>query len=700
MKMKRFAFLLAIVLIAASALAKEPLTHETMWLMKRVSSPAISPDGKWVVFTVVEPAYDEKDQTSDLWIVPADGSAKPRKITFSKAAESGVTWSDDSRRIAFTAKREGDEAAQAYVLDIAGGGEAQRVTNLSTGARAVKFSPDGRSIVFASSVFRNAADDDANKKAAKEAKDRKANVRVYDSFPIRAWDRWIDPDKQIHIFTQSLDAGSKAKDILAGTKLVAEGGFAGTGLGGETGESINAEWSPDGQSLVFAVTTARNTAAYSEVGTDLYRLRASGGEPERIAHTTGSYGSPQFSPDGKTLYAKFAPDNKLPYNNQRIVAFDWPAMTNERTVVGPPFDRSVDDYAITGDGKTLFFTAEDAGLVKIYSASTSGSGDAKLAVDPKAGVYDSLEIAQHAPTLTMVGRWGSSVNPAEVVRIDPAAKTHRNLTNFNVEQAANIDWQPPQHFWFTNASGQRIHNMIVLPPNFDPAKKYPLFVLIHGGAANMWRDQISLRWNYHLLAKPGYVMVMTNYRGSTGFGDKFAQSIQNDPLRGPADDVNAGADEAIKRFPFIDATRQVAGGASYGGHLANWLEATNNGRYKAIVSHAGLSTLLTQWGTSDSIYHRELMVGGPAWEKNPIWSDQSPLTYAGNFKTPILMSVGEHDFRVPMNNTLEMWAALQRMKVPSRLLIWPDENHWIQNAENSRFFYREVADWLGKWVNS
>ena len=695
--MKRALILLTILLSAAVALAKQPLTHETMWLMKRVSSPEISPDGKWVVFSVLEPAYDEKEQTSDLWIVPADGGAKPRKITFSKSAESGVTWSDDSRRIAFSAKREGDDAAQVYVLDIAGGGEAQRVTNVSTGARAVKFSPDGKSIAFASGVFRNAADDEANRKAAKEAKDRKTNVRVYDSFPIRAWDRWIDPDKQIHIMTQPLQSGAPAKDILAGTKLVAEAGFAGTGLGGESGESINAEWSPDGQWLVFAVTTARNTAAYADVGTDLYRVRATGGEPDRIAHGEGSYGSPQFSHDGRTLYAKFSPSSKLPYNNARIVAFDWPAMQNQRTVVGPPFDRSVDDYVITADGRTIYFTAEDAGLVKIYAAPTTGSGDAKLAIDPQRGVYDSLDIASNASGLVMVGRWGSSVNPSEVVRIDPATKAHRNLTDFNVEQAASIDWQPPQHFWFTSSAGQRIHNMIVLPPNFDPAKKYPLFVLIHGGAANMWRDSISLRWNYHLLAKPGYVMLMTNYRGSTGFGEKFAQSIQNDPLRGPANDVNEGADEAIKRFPFIDASRQVAAGASYGGHLANWLEATNNGRYKALVSHAGLSTLETQWGTSDFIYHRELMLGGPAWANNPVWRDQSPLTYAGNFKTPILMSVGERDFRVPMNNTLEMWAALQRMRVPSRLLIWPEENHWILNAENSRFFYREVADWLAKW---
>jgi dipeptidyl aminopeptidase/acylaminoacyl peptidase len=696
--MKRTLVAIALLLTAAAAVAaKQPLTHETMWLMKRVSSPAVSPDGKSVVFSVVEPAYDEKEQISDLWIVPADGSAKARKITFSKSAESGVTWSGDSRRMAFSAKREGDDAAQIYVIDVVGGGEAQRVTNVATGARAPKFSPDGKSIAFASSVFRGTADDDANKKAAKESKDRKTNVRAYDSFPVRAWDRWIEPDKQIHVMTQALDAGSKAKDVLAGTRLVAEPGFAGTSLGGESGETINVEWSPDGQSMVFAATTARNAAAYSEVGTDLYRVNTAGGEPERIAHGEGSYGSPQFSRDGRTLYAKFNPNNKLPFNNDRIVAFDWPAMANLRTIVGPPFDRSADSYAVTSDGRTVYFTAEDAGLVKIYTAPANGNGDPRLAIDPQRGVYDSLDVAPNASGLVMTGRWGSSVNPAQVVRIDPMAKTHRNLTDFNVEQAANIDWQPPQHFWFTSSAGQRIHNFIVLPPNFDPAKKYPLFVLIHGGAANMWRDAISLRWNYHLLAKPGYVMLMTNYRGSTGFGDKFGQSIQGDPLRGPANDVNEGADEAIKRFPFIDASRQVAGGASYGGHLANWLEATTT-RYKALVSHAGLSTLQTQWGTSDSIYHRELMVGGLSWEGGAIWRDQSPLTYAGNFKTPILLSAGERDFRVPMNNTLEMWAALQRMRVPSRLLVWPEENHWILNGENSRFFYGEVADWLEKWV--
>ena len=298
----------------------------------------------------------------------------------------------------------------------------------------------------------------------------------------------------------------------------------------------------------------------------------------------------------------------------------------------------------------------------------------------------------------IVASWGSSVSPSEVVRIDLASKTHRNLTEFAVADARKIDWQTPRHFTFTSKRGRPIHNMIVLPAGFDSTKKYPLFVLIHGGAHNMWQDAISLRWNYHLLAKPGYVMLMTNFTGSTGFGEQFAQNIQGDPLKGPAEELVEAADEAIKRFPFIDASRQVAGGASYGGHLANALEAWSGTRFKALISHAGLVNLESQWGTSDGIYHREIQSLGPVWEQNEVWRTQNPARFAAQFKTPMLLSVGERDYRVPLNNTIEMWSLLQRMRVPSRLLVWPDENHWILNPENGRVFYKEVEGWLAKWV--
>jgi len=689
--LKRILAAVATLLFAAALFAqKQPLTHETLYLMKRVGTPSVSPDGKWVVFSVNEPSYDDKNKVDDLWVVPADGSAKPRKVTSMKAGESDPVWSPDGKRIAFSAKRDGDEQPQIYVLDLSSGGEAQRVTNLSTGVRSPKFSPDGTRLLFASTVFPNAADDEANKAAAKEEKDRKFNVRVYDSFPIRAWDRWRD-EKEPHVFVANAD-GTGVKDLLAGTKLVAEAGFAGTG-GGEGRDTIRGEWSPDGRSIVFAATIARNTAAFAEVDYALYRIGIDGGEPERIASARGSYGSPSFSPDGKTLYATFEPNNGKTYNLTGLVAFEWPSMKNERTVAQT--DRSVNDYTIASDGKTIYFTAEDSGLVKIYSVPANG-GAASVALDPQRGTYSGIVAAEKAPVI--VGRWGSSVDPNEIVRIDVANRKHTNLTSFNVDQARTLDWNPPEHFWFTSKRGRKIHNMIVTPAGFDPSKKYPLFVLIHGGAHNMWQDAITLRWNYHLLAKPGYVMLLTNYTGSTGFGAEFAQRIQGDPLRGPAEELMEAADAAIAKYPFLDATRQVAGGASYGGHLANALEAWSGTRFKALIGHAGLVNLEAQWGTSDVMYGRELMMGGPVWEQNDAWRTQNPVRFAANFKTPMLLSIGEKDYRVPLNNTLEMWALLQRLQVPSRLLVWPEENHWILNPENSKVFYREVETWLGKWV--
>jgi len=302
-----------------------------------------------------------------------------------------------------------------------------------------------------------------------------------------------------------------------------------------------------------------------------------------------------------------------------------------------------------------------------------------------------------APKPQLIASYGSSVSPLEIVRIDPKAHRHANLTHFNTATAATIDWQPPEHFSFTSAKGRIIHNMIVLPPAFDPGKRYPLVTLIHGGAASSHPDQIGLRWNYHLLGAPGYLILLTDYTGSTGYGEKFAQAIKLDPLKTPGDELNQAVDEAIKRYPFIDGNRLCAAGASYGGHLTNWLEATTT-RYKCLISHAGEVDLTTQWGESDAVYEREVTNGGPPWAGNPIWRDQSPITYGANWKTPMLLSIGERDFRVPLGNTLENWTTLQRMHVPSRLLVWPDAWHWILKAEDSRHFYEEVHAWLGKYL--
>jgi dipeptidyl aminopeptidase/acylaminoacyl peptidase len=327
----------------------------------------------------------------------------------------------------------------------------------------------------------------------------------------------------------------------------------------------------------------------------------------------------------------------------------------------------------------------------------AAGGDPHPVLEQKDGQYSGLAVPEHADSVWLFASWQSAVRPAEIVRIDPATTERKTLTAFATKQAEAIDWQPLRHFWHTSRRGKQIHSMIALPPGFDETKKYPLLVLMHGGPHGAWGDSISLRWNYHLLAQPGYVVLATNFTGSTGFGERFAQDILFDPFKGPADEINEAADEAIKHFAYIDASRQCAAGASYGGHLANWMQATTT-RYKCLISHAGLINAESQWGTSDSIYHREVMGGGPPWEATRTWREQNPIRYAKSFRTPILLSVGENDFRVPLNQTLENWSVLQRQRVPSRLLVWPDENHWILKPENSKVFYREVHAWLAKYL--
>jgi dipeptidyl aminopeptidase/acylaminoacyl peptidase len=673
------------------AQTKAPITHEALWMMPRVGSPALSPDGRFVVFSVIEPAYDEKDQRSDLWIVPTDGAAPPRRLTATKAAEANVAWSPDSRRMAFSTRREGDEVAQIYVLDLAGG-EASRVTTLSTGAGFPAWRPDGKALLFTSLVYPAAADDAASQRMAAERKARKYTVRAYDAFPVRRWDRWLD-DRQLHVFTQMLEPAAKAVDVLAGTRLVQSPGYGGRTL--DEGEQLDAIWSPDGQSIIFTATDARNASAYSSVHVHLYQVPAAGGEPRQLTRGNASYERPRFRPDGRAIYFTINADHDSIYALDRLGMAPWP-WNGAPKVVTATLDRSIESWSFTPDSRSIYLTAEDAGLEKVYVMPAEG-GDARAAVDTDRGVYTNLRIGSASGGPMIVANWSSATNPAEVVRIDPATRAHKRLTSFAVDRADRLDWRPLQHFWFTSSRGRRIHSMVALPPGFDPSRKYPLLVTIHGGFANMWRDAISLRWNYHLLASPGYVVLLTNYTGSTGFGEKFSRDILLDPFDGPAKEINEAADEAIRRFPYIDRTRQAAAGASYGGHLVNWLEGTTT-RYRCLVSHAGLVNSEAQWGTSDSIYHRELIAGGPPWEQSKTWREQNPIRNAAKFKTPMLLSVGERDFRVPLNNTLENWSALQRMKVPSRLLVWPNANHWITDGEDSRHFYEEVHAWLARWL--
>ncbi|MBI1782148.1 MAG: S9 family peptidase [Sphingobacteriales bacterium] len=670
----------AVLFITISfAQTKQTITHESMWLMKRVGAPQVSPDGKWVVFNVTDPSYTESEQVSDLWIASTDGNTKPRRLTTGKGGEGGYQWSPDGKYLAFSTKREGDDAGQIYLLNIKDGGEAQRFTNLSTGASSPQWSPDGKSILFNSSVYPGAFTDSANKKIADDRKKIKYKARVYTSFPIRDWDHWRE-DKQTHIFIQSTEANATAKDIFTNVSIVSKEGFS---FGSAT-------WSHDGNEIIFSATTDLNTAAYQEPTTNLYKVSAKGGDATQLTSDGNDYGNAQMSSDGKYLLCYTSANNNYKvYNINKLVRFDWPSMQN-KTYLTPALDRPVNSYTET-NGK-IIMSVEDQGNDKLFSLPVAG-GTLQLLSNNPVGCYNAASVSSDGQTILC--NYDNASMPPEVVKI--SNNNHVFISSFNEEKLKTLDLPQAEVVWMTSSRGKKIRSLLVRPAGFDANKKYPLFVVFHGGPAGSWKDNWSYRWNYHLLASPGYVLVLTDYTGSTGYGDKFAQDIQYDPFKGPANEINEAAADVIKRYSFIDGTKQAGGGASYGGHLANWMQATTT-HYKCLIAHAGLVNSEAQYGTSDVMWGREVMNGGAPWTQNKVWKEQNPIRYAAKFKTPILVTVGEQDFRVPLNNSLENWAALQRMKVPSKLLVFPEENHWILRAENSRFWYSEVQAWLKKYL--
>jgi dipeptidyl aminopeptidase/acylaminoacyl peptidase len=684
---------LLLAVLNAFAQTKTPITHEKVWTMKRVGVPVASPDGRWAVVSVIEPAYDAAQQSSDLWLVATDASRPARRLTSTKAPESDVAWSADSIRIAFSSRREGDEVPQIYVLAL-DGGEAWRLTTAATGAGSPVWRPDGKAILFQSEVYAGADSEEENAKAAAARKGRSYSARVWDSYPIASWDKWLT-DAHPHLLVQELSPGAQPVDLLARTALIRQPGFAGNGTA-DGGEDLEPIWAPGGDWIVFVASVDRDQVLVGLTSTQLYRVNAKGGEPQAITSGPDSYDSPAFSPDGKTLYASYSRGGKdVLYSHNMVARISWPDISKPQ-ILGTGFDRPISRFRPGSDAGTLYLIAEEYGHDKIFALSADG-GEIRPLSAAAAGVYSALEVFGKGPSPVLVANWQSMISPPEVVRVDPKTGERTFLTNFTKADTAGIDWQAPREFWFTAKNGKRIHSFLVLPPAFDESKKYPLLVFMHGGPHQAWKDQWFLRWNYHLLASPGYVVLMTNFTGSPGYGEKFAAEINQDVLRGPASEINEAADEAIRRFSFIDGARQAAGGASYGGYLANWMEG-NTTRYKCLFSHAGLTDNASMWGTTDGGYYWELRYGGPVWRAEGQWRDQDPLRYAQNFKTPMLVTHGGLDLRVPLGQGLEMFKLLQRLKVPSRLIVFPDENHWIQKGENARFFFDEVFAWLKRYL--
>jgi dipeptidyl aminopeptidase/acylaminoacyl peptidase len=673
--MKRL-FLLC--LLSGLALAqKRPIAHEDVWLMKRVGEPVVSPDGRQVVFSVVEPDYDPAKQTSDLWVVPSDGSAPPRRLTATRGPESGPVWSPDGNSIAFSSRREGDETPQIYVLPLSGG-EAQRVTAAAGGASNPQWRPDGKAILFES-------DFDA---IAAERKARKHTARAYDAMPVRYWNAWLD-EKKPHLFVQEL--GGAAVDVLKDSKLAATPGFGGV-FSPAGGQNLQALWAPDGRGVVFTAIVNRSDMMHTSTETALFVVAAQGGEPRRLTEPGVSYSKARFGPGG-VLYGI---QDRLPaggaglYSLSRLARISWPE-SGRGSLLTAGWDRSVSGFTFSPDGRTIYLDAEDDGFDQVFQVPAAGGTPQRL-FEVKRGGYTAAKAVRDG----LVAMYQTSAQPPELARIS-AAGPRGALTSFNADRVAQLDTPEPVHFWFTAKNGKRIHNVMFLPPKFDASRKYPLLIFPHGGPNSMSKDAFSVRWNNYYLASPGYVVLETNYTGSTGFGEKFADDIEKDVLRGPAQEILEGIEEAIRRYPYIDASRQAAAGASYGGYLMNWFNGHTN-QFKCLVNHAGAINNESQYGVNDGGIDRELRMGGPIWEKGGQWMDQSPIRYSGKFRTPTLVTQGELDYRVPVNESLTTFKVLQRLKVPSRLVVFPDEGHWILKGENSRAHMQEVLGWLAKYL--
>ncbi|MBI2688510.1 MAG: S9 family peptidase [Acidobacteria bacterium] len=672
--------LLSLLLLAATLLTaqKRPVTHEDIFLLKRVGEANPSPDGKWVVFSVTEPDYDAAKAVSDLWIVPVDGNAPARRLTSTKGPEGGVAWSPDSTRIAFTAKREGDEVAQLYILPVQGG-EAQRVTSLATAVANPKWRPDGQGMLFESTV------------KGERKNPGKSTARVYDNMPVRYWNAWLD-DSRPHLYVW--EPGWKSPiDLLDKGRLVDSAGFSGIRSGLSSDTSLQPVWAPNGREIVFAAVVNKSDMMRAETETHLFKIERQGGEPVQLTKPGFSYTHPAFAPDGKALYAqqeRTATPQHL-YSNSRIARLDWPNAGAPKTLTGA-FDRSVGSFDISGDGASIVFEAEDDGFSKLFRVPAAGGAVEKI-LEVSEGGYGPPHFAGNK----IVATYSASTQPPEIARIE--TKGHTLLTSFNAAKLSELDLPKPEHFWFTAKNGKRIHSVLVPPPGLDKSKKYPLLVFPHGGPNAMSGDAFSTRWNYHLLTSPGYVLLMTNYTGSTGFGEKFAEDIERDVLRGPAREILEAVDAAAAKFPYINTEKQCAMGASYGGYLMNWFNGHTR-QFQCIVNHAGAVNNESQYGANDGGLSRELRMGAKVWESGKgQWMDQSPFRYAAEWKTPSLITQGELDYRVPVNESLMTFKLLQRQGIPARLMVFPDEGHWILKGENNRHHMMEVLAWLKQYLD-
>ena len=665
----------SIVILAALAAAPAgaaPFTATEMMRLKRLADPQVSPDGKWVLYAQTDVDLAAATRNSDLWLVPVAGG-EPRRLTSHAKSDTRGRFSPDGRRIAFVSTREG--GGQVYVMDLAGG-EPRPATSLPTDAAGVTWIDD-KTLLVTSDVYPDCADTACNKKRTEEA-GKPSPARAYDSLLFRHWDTW-DDGRVSHLFVVPL-GGGEPRDLTPGGRDVP--GFS---LGGPDDYAV----SPDGKEVCFA----RNDDPVPATSTnaDLFVVPVAGGPARKIAGNAGSDGGPQYSPDGSRIAFRAQMRAGYEADRWRLLVYDRKAGGTQNLTEA--LDRHVDSFAWSPDSKTLYFTAEDAGRSPVYAIPAAGGTVKELAGGATFG-----DVQATADGRTLVVTRAAFTHPPEIHRLGVDGSAPTAVTRVNDAVLAGFGLRPAESVTYTGAAGKTVQAWIVKPPDFDPARKYPLLVLIHGGPQGAWTDSWTFRWNAQIFASAGYVVFLPNPRGSSGFGQEFMDDINADWGGRAYEDVMKGTDHA-EALPYVEKGRTTAAGASYGGYMVNWI-AGHTDRYRALVSHDGVFDLRSMYGATEELWFVDWEFKGPYWDNPEMYERWSPSRFVQNFKTPTLVVHGELDYRVPLEQGLAMFTALQRRGVPSRLLVFPDENHWVLKPQNSVRWYQEVIGWLDRWSRS